>query len=85
MQEPGLGATSILAALQLCESRHPGSIQAAMMEADPHKQPTLVDAALELMRLRARQISNDHGSHVEKRLMMDAMARLDQRWNHQAA
>jgi len=56
-----------------------------MMEADPHKQPTLVDAALELMRLRARQISNDHGSHVEKRLMMDAMARLDQRWNHQAA
>ena len=26
MQEPGLGATSLLAALQLCESRHPGSI-----------------------------------------------------------
>ena len=59
--------------------------RAAMVEADPHKQPTLVDAALELMRLRARQIGNDHGSHVEKRLMMDAMARLDQRWNHQAA
>src|SRR5437899_7544080 len=26
MQERGLGATSLLAALQLCESRHPGSI-----------------------------------------------------------
>jgi hypothetical protein len=37
------------------------------------------------MRRRARQIGNDHGSHVEKRLMMDAMARLDQRWDHQAS
>jgi hypothetical protein len=57
---------------------------AAMVQADPQKQPTSVEAALELMRRRARQISNDHGSHVEKQLMLDAMARLDQRWNHQA-
>ncbi len=39
---------------------------AAMVEGDPHNQPILVEAALELMRRRARQISNDHGSHVEK-------------------
>jgi hypothetical protein len=59
--------------------------RAAMVEADPHERLTLVEAALDLMRRRAQQIGNDHGSHVEKRLMMDAMARLDQRWNHQAA
>jgi hypothetical protein len=58
--------------------------RAAMVEADPRKQPTLVEAALDLMRRRARYIGNS-GSHVEKQLMMDAMARLDQRWNHQAA
>jgi len=34
---------------------------------------------------RARQIGNDRGSHVEKRLIMDAMAKLDHRWNHHAA
>ncbi len=56
-----------------------------MVEADPHEQPILVEAALDLMRRRARHIGNDFGSHVEKQLMMDAMARLDQRWNHQAA
>jgi hypothetical protein len=55
-----------------------------MVEADHHKQPTSVEAALDLMRRRARHIGNDFGSHVEKQLMMDAMARLDQRWNHQA-
>jgi hypothetical protein len=59
--------------------------RAAMVEAAPQKQLTLVEAALDLMRSRAREIRNDHGSHVEKRLMMDAMATLDQRWNHQAA
>ncbi len=59
--------------------------RAAMVEADPHKQLPLTEVAIELMRSRARRISNDHGSHVEKRLMMDAMARLDQRWNHPAA
>ena len=58
---------------------------AAMVQADSPKQPTSVEAALELMRRRARQISNDHGSPVEKQLILDAMARLDQRWNHQAA
>jgi hypothetical protein len=58
---------------------------AAMVQADSPKQPTSVEAALELMRRRTRQISNDHGSHVEKQLILDAMARLDQRWNHQAA
>jgi hypothetical protein len=56
-----------------------------MVEADPHKQPTSVEAALDLMRRRARHIGNDSGSHVEKQLMMDAVASLDQRWNHQAA
>jgi hypothetical protein len=50
-----------------------------------HQQPSLIETALDLMRRRARQIGNDHGSHVEKRLMMDAMARLDQRWDHQAS
>jgi hypothetical protein len=59
--------------------------RAALVEADLHDRLPLVEAALDLMRRRARQIGNDHGSHVEKRLMMDAMARLDQRWNHQAA
>jgi len=59
--------------------------RAAMVEADTHQQPILVEAALDLMRRRARQIGTDSGSHVEKHLMMDAMARLDQRWNHQAA
>ena len=44
-----------------------------MVEADPHKQPTLVEAALDFMRRRARQIGSDSGSHVEKQLMMDAM------------
>ena len=58
--------------------------RAVMLEADPHQQLTLAESALELMRSGARQIRNDHGSHVEKRLMMDAMARLDQRWNHLA-
>jgi hypothetical protein len=56
-----------------------------MGEIDLHQQPSLIETALDLMRRRARQIGTDHGSHVEKRLMMDAMARLDQRWNHEAA
>jgi hypothetical protein len=56
-----------------------------MGEIDLHQQPSLIETALDLMRRRARQIGNDHGSHVEKRLMMDAMARLDQRWDHEAA
>jgi hypothetical protein len=56
-----------------------------MVQANPHEQPTLVEAALDRMRRRARQIGNDPGSHVEKRLVMDAMAKLDQRWNHHAA
>jgi hypothetical protein len=56
-----------------------------MGEIDLHQQPSLIETALDLIRRRARRIGNDHGSHVEKRLMMDAMARLDQRWNHQAA
>ena len=59
--------------------------RAAMVEADPRKQPTLVEAAHDLMRRRARQIGDDCVSHVEKQLMMDAIARLDQRWNHHAA
>jgi hypothetical protein len=59
--------------------------RAAMMETAPQKQISLLEVAVDLMRSRARQIGNDHGSHVEKRLMMDAMATLDQRWNHQAA
>jgi hypothetical protein len=59
--------------------------RAAMVDADSHKQPTLVEAALDLMRRRARHIGNDSGSHVEKHLILDAMARLDQRWNHPAA
>jgi hypothetical protein len=59
--------------------------RAAMVEADPHKQTTLVEAAHDLMRRRARHIGDDSGSHVEKQLMMDAMASLDQRWNHHAA
>ena len=58
--------------------------RAAMVEADPRQQPTLVEAAHDLMRRRARQIGEDCGSNVEKQLMMDAMARLDQRWNHHA-
>ncbi len=58
--------------------------RAAMVEPDRHQQLTLAEVAIELMRSRARQIRDDHGSHVEKRLMMDAMARLDQRWNHLA-
>lgn len=57
--------------------------RAAILEADPHRQPTLVEAAFHFMRRRARQIGNDPGSNVEKQLMMDAMAKLDQRWNHQ--
>jgi hypothetical protein len=56
-----------------------------MVETAPQKQITLLEVAVDLMRGRAREIGNDHGSPVEKRLMMDAMARLDQRWNHQAA
>jgi hypothetical protein len=59
--------------------------RAAMGEIDLHQQPSLIETALDLMRKRARQIGNDHGSHVEKHLMLDAMARLDQRWDHQAA
>ncbi len=59
--------------------------RAAMVGVDPHKQPAFVEAALDLMRRRARHIGNDSGSHVEKQLMMDAMASLDQRWNHRAA
>ena len=59
--------------------------RAAMAEAVPQDRPTLVEVAIDLMRRRAQQIGNDHGSHVEKRLMIDAMARLNQRWNHQAA
>jgi hypothetical protein len=59
--------------------------RAAMGGIDLHQQPSLIEAALDLIRRRARRIGDDHGSHVEKRLMLDAMARLDQRWNHQAA
>ena len=59
--------------------------RAAMVEEDPRKQPTLVETAHDLMRRRARQIDNDCGSDVEKQLMMNAMARLDQRWNHHAS
>jgi len=57
----------------------------AMVQPDHHEHRTLVEAALYLMRTRARLIGNDPGSHVEKQMMMDAMAKLDQRWNHQAA
>ena len=57
--------------------------RAAILEADPHKQPTLVETAFHFMRRRARQIGTDHSSNVEKQLMMDAMAKLGQRWNHQ--
>ena len=59
--------------------------RAAMAEAIPRDRLSLVEVALDLMRRRAQEISNDHGSHVEKRLMMDAMATLNQRWNHEAA
>ena len=59
--------------------------RAAMVAPDRQEQPALVEVALDLMRGRARQIGNDPGSHVEKQLILDAMARLDQRWNHQAA
>jgi hypothetical protein len=59
--------------------------RAAMVEVDPRKQRTLVEAAHDLMRRRARQVGDDRVSHVEKQLMMDAIARLDQRWNHHAA
>jgi hypothetical protein len=59
--------------------------RAVMNEIDIHRQPSLVETALDLIRRRARRIGNDHGSHVEKRLMLDAMARLYQRWNRQAA
>ena len=59
--------------------------RAAMAEAVPQDRPILVEVALDLMCRRAQQIGNDHGSHVEKRLMMDAMATLNQRWNHEAA
>jgi hypothetical protein len=38
---------------------------------------SLVEAALDRMRRTAQQIGNDPGSDVEKRLMMDAMAKLD--------
>jgi hypothetical protein len=59
--------------------------RAAMAQSDSQDRLTLVQVALDLMRRRAREIGNDHGSHVEKRLIVDAMARLNQRWNHQAA
>jgi len=59
--------------------------RAAMVEVDSREQSTLVELALDLMRSRAHLIGNDHGSHVEKRLMMDAMASLNHRWNHPAA
>ncbi len=42
----------------------------------------MIEAALDLMRRRARQIGSDSGSHVEKQLMMDAMARLDHMESH---
>jgi hypothetical protein len=69
-----------------------GFVRCKNLEADrlsgspkPREQPTLVEVALDRIRKRAGQIGNDPGSHVEKRLMMDTMARLDQRWNHHAA
>jgi hypothetical protein len=52
---------------------------------DSHEQPRLIEMAFDLMRRRGQQIATGHGSHVEKHLMMDAMARLDQRWDHQAS
>jgi len=59
--------------------------RAAMGEMDSHEQPKLIEKAFDLLRSRGRQIATEHGSHVEKRLMMDAMARLEQRWDHQAS
>jgi hypothetical protein len=59
--------------------------RAAMCETDSHAQSRLVETAFDLMRSRGRQIASDHGAHVEKRLMMDAMARLEQRWDHKAS
>jgi hypothetical protein len=59
--------------------------RAPMGEMDSHEQPRLIEMAFDLMRRRGQQIATEHSSHVEKHLMMDAMARLDQRWDHQAS
>jgi hypothetical protein len=59
--------------------------RAAMGEIDLRQQPTLIETAFDLMRRRGQQIATEHGSHVEKHLMMDAMARLEQRWDHRGS
>jgi hypothetical protein len=59
--------------------------RAAMGETDSHEQPRLMETAIDLMRRRGQQIATEHGSHVEKHLMMDAMARLEQRWDHRGS
>lgn len=56
-----------------------------MGEMDSHEQGKSIKRAFDLMRYRARQITAEHGSHVEKHLMMDAMARLEKRLNRQGA
>ena len=56
----------------------------AMGEIDSHEQSKLIKTAFDLIRYRARQITAERGSHVEKHLMMDAMARLEQQGDRQA-
>jgi len=55
----------------------------AMGEIDPHEQSKLIKTAFDLIHYRARQIAAESGSHVEKHLMMDAMARLGQQGDRQ--
>ena len=55
-----------------------------MSEIDSHEQSKLIKTAFDLIRYRARQITAERGSHVEKQLMMDAMARLEQQGDRQA-
>jgi hypothetical protein len=57
----------------------------AMGEMDSQEQGKSIKRAFDLMRYRARQITAEHGTHVEKHLMMDAMAKLEQRRDRQAA